>query len=80
MHYDYLAMAPNYFGFGATVEAAKARLKAEGGKLVRYVVYRMPEHSTDPTVDGMGRVGWQWEDGYDGPPIVELEVVAKRGV
>lgn len=76
----FLAMDAHHYGFGNTVDEAKKRMKEFGGSLRSYVVFALPEGSYDPYVDQMGRVGWKWDDGYDGPLTVELDVAAKRGV
>lgn len=78
----YVAMDPNHWGRGETIEAAKAAMKDAGGRLTRYVVYAMPEGVIPDSVqvDGMGRINWRWADENREPAVVDLEVVAKRGV
>lgn len=84
----YLAICPGpytgsgYFGKGATVDEAKQNAKNHGGKLNRFIVYRMPDGATNVQVDDLGQVRWRW-DREDHPLAgkrVTLEVVAKRGV
>lgn len=75
----YVAMSPNYWGKGETPEAAKRELRAAGGTLSRYVLYRLPDGATDVGVDGMGQIRWLWDEDYTGPRAVELEVVERRG-
>jgi hypothetical protein len=80
----YLAVAPNYYGRGFTIEEAKANLKATGGKVTQYAVYRMPKGATNAAVDDFGMIVWKWSEehlershpGEDRQP----EIVASRGL
>lgn len=84
-HWKYIcqtATYPGYYGLGQDVgEAMRNCRKQPGAKMNRYVVYRLPEKAVNPYCDQFsGAVSWTWEDGYDGPRQVTLEIVASRGV
>jgi hypothetical protein len=73
----YIAMAPNYWGKGATVEEAKKELKKAGGTLTQYIVFQLPPGAEDAFVDQLGTVRWTWAEGAD--KTQESVIVAKRG-
>jgi hypothetical protein len=78
---QYLALCPNYWGKGETIEEAKRQMKAHGGKLTQYVVYQLPPGVTEVDVDPFGQIRWKWPKGYQGKRHgVDLPIVAKRGV
>jgi hypothetical protein len=74
----YVAMAPNFWGKGETIEEAKKNLKAAGGKLTTYIVTQLPPGAEDVYVDQLGYIRWTWSEGAD--KTQESVVVAKRGV
>jgi hypothetical protein len=79
---QFLAVNPvgggGYWGTGDTIDDAKKALKGAGGRLDRYVVYRMPAGATEVHVDGLGRMAWTWTDGAD--TEVKPEIVVSRGL
>lgn len=77
---SYICMTPEHWGRGDTVEAAKNTTRKHGGRLTQYVVYKLPDEAIDPFVDDLGQIHWTWPEDYDGPRIVDLEIVARRGV
>jgi len=75
----YVALCPNYWGIGNTVEEAKANMKKAGGSLVRYLVKLLPQGATDVSVSRLdGTVEWVWAEGAD--RTAKVEIVASRGV
>jgi hypothetical protein len=75
----FIAIAPNYWGKGATPEEAKKNLKAAGGNLSRYLVYLLPAGATNVTVHPVnGAIEWEWTEGAD--TSQGLTLVASRGV
>lgn len=66
------------YGKGETVAEAKANVKANHGKLDRYLVWEMPDGATEVGVDMMGRLTWMWAEGAD--RNAEPKIVAKRAV
>lgn len=74
----HIAVCPHYFGKGFDVAEAKQNLKASGGTLSQYVVYKLPPGAVGVTVDDFGGLRWRWLDDADrdGQP----EIVASRGV
>lgn len=74
----FLAVCPNYFGKGFTIEEAKTNLKGQGGSLGQYVVYRLPEGTTGGQIDQMGNLRWKWAEGAD--RSAKAEIVESRGL
>jgi len=75
----FVALCPNYWGKGATVDEAKKNLKEAGGNLTKYVVFRLPDGATNVGVSPVnGAIDWEWAEGAD--TTRTMEVVAKRGV
>lgn len=75
----YIALCPNYWGKGATVEEAKKNMKEAGGSLVRYLVKLLPLGATEVTVSPVdGTIEWIWAEGADRTGTTE--VVASHGV
>jgi hypothetical protein len=74
----YIAMSPNYWGKGESVEEAKKELKKAGGTLTQYIVFQLPEGAEDAFVDQLGTVRWTWAEGAD--KTQKTVVVTKRGV
>ena len=54
----FIAMFPNYWGRGGSIDEAIAAARKEGGKGRHYVVYEMPEGTTSAHVDDMGCLQW----------------------
>ena len=79
---EYMAVSTHSWGWGNSIDEAKARCKKYGGNLNRVVVYKLPEEVVPNSsyVDTFGAVRWEWVEGYDGPQVVDLEIVYKRGV
>lgn len=73
----FIAMSPNYWGKGESVEEAKKELKKAGGTLTQYIVIQLPPGTEDAFVDQLGTVRWTWAEGAD--KTQHTVVVAKRG-
>jgi hypothetical protein len=73
----FIAMSPNYWGKGESVEEAKKELKKAGGTLTKYLVFQLPPGAEDAFVDQMGTVRWTWAEGAD--RTQQCVIVAKRG-
>lgn len=75
----YVVIAPNYWGKGSTVDEAKRNLRKEGGKLTKYIVYRLPQGTLNAWVHPVhGGLQWEWKD--DADTSLKPEIIAKRGV
>lgn len=75
----YVALCPNYWGKGSTVDEAKKNMKEAGGSLQRYFVKLLPVGATEVTVSRVdGTIEWIWAEGAD--RTGKTEVVASRGV
>ena len=79
---EYMAVSTHSWGWGNSIDEAKARCKKHGGNLNRVVVYKLPEEVVPGSsfIDAFGSLRWEWAEDYDGPKVVDLEVVYKRGV
>lgn len=74
----FVVIAGHYWGRGDSLDKAKDACRNVGGKLTRYVAYRLPMGASDPYVSGMGQLCWTWEPAAD--RSAEPTIVAKRGV
>jgi hypothetical protein len=66
----FVAMIPHYWGWGATIPEAVARLRkaCHGRESVakgKRLVVQMPVGSTDVWVDDFGAIRWTWAEGAD---------------
>jgi len=68
----YIAIFPNYWGRGTSIETAKAEARKQGARGRDYIVYLLPEGTTSVAVDFMGRVQWSGSNG-------DAEVVKRSG-
>lgn len=74
----YVAMSRCYWGRGHTAEEAKENLFKEGAtKIEPRIIKKLPDGATDPWVDEMGCICWEWEDG--GSRTGSCEIVEKKG-
>jgi len=79
----YVAMIYHYWGWGATIPDAVARLrKACGGRESvakgKRLVVKMPPGSQNVWVDDMGAFRWTWAEGADNTAVLEVIEEPKR--
>lgn len=74
----YIAMSKCYWGRGNTPEEARKQLFKQGAtRREARIVKKLPEGVTNPWVDDMGYICWDWEDG--GVRTGKCEIVEKKG-
>jgi hypothetical protein len=57
----FIAMIPNYWGRGNTIEEAKRNLRHVSSRRgVKCTVVKLPENAADPYVNQMGDICWRW--------------------
>lgn len=74
----HIAICPNYFGKGFSVEECKANMKAQGGSLESYYVLELPAGAEGAFVTDVGNLQWRWADGAD--TSAEPKMVESRGL
>lgn len=70
MREGFIAIVPNYWGWGETAAEAivRCRAAARGNVSVakgKRLVIQLPPGATDVFVDQMGAIRWTWADGAD---------------
>lgn len=76
--YPFVALFPNRWGQGDSIEEALARARSFGGKGRQYMVYAMPQGVTKTYVDDMG--GIRWVPGPTTPDAAQPELVLSHGI
>lgn len=79
----FIAMTQNYWGKGATVEAAKKACKKAGSSeritSKKWLVKLMPEGVTEAWVDYMGCMLWRFAQGADDTKVpITIETPSKK--